>query len=200
MSYRGESDPAVIAASLSGNPEVFAEIFDRHFERIYAYLRRRFGVEIAAELVSEVFTQAFMSRHTFDERAATAAPWLFGIAANVARRHFRSQARAPMTVPLDESLPVDAGDQASEVDSRLDLESAVARLNDEQREVLLLYTWADLSYEEIAAALGLPIGTVRSRLSRGREALRELLGQDEARTQQNMQPVSSNEGAHRGRA
>jgi RNA polymerase sigma-70 factor, ECF subfamily len=175
----GLSDGAVIVASL-GDGARFGEIFDRHFAEIDRYLARRVGWVLADEIASEVFVIAFRSRGRYDRAVADARPWLFGIAANLARRHWRTERRRLRAYARTGIDPL--FDETGDLDRRLDavaagplLAAALADLRADEREVLLLFAWADLGYEEIAAALGIPTGTVRSRLSRARGRARELL-------------------------
>src|SRR5919108_2665939 len=172
------SDSEAIAASLD-DPRAFVVVFERHFDAIFRYLRRRVGRDRAEELAAETFTAAFASRHRFDSSAWDARPWLYGIAVNLLRRHYRSEERelrayARSTVdPLgfdERSL-----DRIDAADSMPRVADALAELAPIEREVLLLYAWADLSYGEIAEALHIPVGTVRSRLNRARGRVRELL-------------------------
>jgi len=171
-------DGALIARSRS-HPSDFVPIFERHFDLIYAYLRRRVGGQVAADLASDTFAEAFAARERYDETRADARPWLFGIATNLLRHHFRAERlRQPTLSGVEASTP----SEENQVDARLDahrsrvaLWRALADIDEGQRDVLLLYAWAELDYAEIAEALSLPIGTVRSRLSRARARLRELL-------------------------
>lgn len=177
------SDGEVIAGSVI-DPEQFGLIFERHYPSIFRYLVRRLGRDLGARLASEVFTRAFESRHRFRPNSDSARPWLFGIAANLvrmeARRHRRSQAahlRLPIDPPDNDRLVFD------QVNERLDAVSlstglldGLAGLRPVERETLLLYALGELSYREVAEAMGVPIGTVRSRLARARVTLRELLG------------------------
>ncbi|MBA3551385.1 MAG: RNA polymerase sigma factor [Actinobacteria bacterium] len=174
------SDGEAIAASRS-DPQRFALVFDRHFATLHRFLHRRVGKDLADDLTAETFARAFGARDRYDLSHDDARPWLLGIAANLIRRHRRTERRrllahARMGVHLfsDSEFEVAEG--------RLDAEAAgprlaeaLATLHPGQREVLLLFAWADLTYEEIARALGLPIGTVQSRLSRARSRLREQL-------------------------
>lgn len=172
-------DREVMKASLE-DPALFHLIFDRYHARIYAYLAGRVGAVAAEDLASEVFIVAFRQRASFRSDAESARPWLYGIAANLARGHHRSASRrrraysrAPATsvvwIDPDTSVRVDAARQVKGLTGELN------KLRAKDREVLLLYALADLSYAEIAEALGIPIGTVRSRLSRTRARLRNLL-------------------------
>jgi RNA polymerase sigma factor (sigma-70 family) len=177
---RETTDAEAIAASLS-EPTRFGEVFERHFEAVYGYFVRRVGARLAEELAAEAFTQAFRVRGSFDMERDDARPWLFGIAANLLRRHYRDERRRLMAYAKTGLDPV-VLDETDEVDSRTDADAisrqlalALASLRSSEREVLLLYAWAELSYQEIAEALGTPVGTVRSRLSRARRRLRGLL-------------------------
>lgn len=164
------TDAEAIAASLS-EPRAFVAVFDRHFDAIHRYLRRRVGTEIADELASETFAQAFEHRRRFDGRRPDARPWLYGIAHNLLRHHYRDEERAlrayPRSVDLDASEP--PGVPGSE------LAELLADLSPGERDVLLLVAWVELEYSEVAEALGIPVGTVRSRLNRARGRVRELL-------------------------
>jgi RNA polymerase sigma-70 factor (ECF subfamily) len=176
------TDAEVIEASRSDPPR-FGVVFDRHFGALHRYLRRRVGKDLADELAAETFTQAFAARYRYDGAQSNARPWLFGIAANLLRRHARSERRRLLAYTRTGVDPVSASDEEAAAD-RLDAEAAgrtialaLAGLSSGQREVLLLLAWAELSYEEIGLALGLPVGTVRSRLSRARSRMRELLAE-----------------------
>jgi RNA polymerase sigma factor (sigma-70 family) len=164
------TDAEAIAASLS-DPRAFVDVFDRHFDAIHHYLRRRVGKEIADELASETFAQAFEHRKRYDQRRPDARPWLYGIAHNLLRHHYRDEERAlrayARSVELNASEPVDVpGSELAEL---------LAELPAGERDVLLLVAWAELEYAQVAEALGIPVGTVRSRLNRARGRLRELL-------------------------
>jgi RNA polymerase sigma factor (sigma-70 family) len=174
------SDAAVIAASLLDAGR-FGEVFDRHYAEINRYLGRRVGATMADEIAAETFVAAFRSRARFNPAAADARPWLFGIAANLARRHWRTERRRLRAYARTGIDPI-ADDSTDEVHRRLDavadgprLAGALAALSVGEREVLLLFAWAELSYEEISIALSISPGTVRSRLSRARAHIRELL-------------------------
>jgi RNA polymerase sigma factor (sigma-70 family) len=171
------SDADDILASLSDG-ERFLPVFERHYDAIRAYLQRRAGLEAGEELAAQTFEVAFAHRGMYESRWPSAEPWLFGIATNVLRHHHRSEVRrrkALSRLVPDEDVGFDV-----ELDDRLAARRAgrslarVLRILDEgQREVLLLYALADLTYEEIAVALGISAGTVRSRLHRARQRIRE---------------------------
>ena len=177
-----ETDAAVIAASLD-EPARFGAIFDRHATVLHRYLVRRLGAHEAEGMVGDVFLVAFERRHTYDPARPVARPWLYGIATNLLARRSRSEARrlhATARLAARRLPPVDLAD---EVGDRLDasdrwqrVAEAVTSLPQPERDALLLHVWEELSYDEVAAALGVPVGTVRSRLNRARGRLRELAG------------------------
>jgi RNA polymerase sigma-70 factor (ECF subfamily) len=175
-----ETDSDVIAASIE-EPEQFGVIFDRHATTLFRYLVRRVGVDEADPLLGDVFRVAFERRGTYDCDRPDARPWLYGIATNLLAHHRRSEARrvramgrilGEQTPPLDTSEAV-----ASDVDARNlwpQVARALTQLSTEERDTLVLSVWEGLSYDQIAVALAVPIGTVRSRLNRARVRLREL--------------------------
>ena len=171
-------DAQVIARSLD-EPRVFATLFDRHYDSVHRYLSRRVGWDIADDLTAETFTTAFDVRRRYDRDRPDARPWLFGIATRLVSHHRRSEGRRLHAYArLEPASDDDGGLLGSE--GRLDaadiapvIAAALARLAARDRDVVLLFAWADLRYEEIAVALGIPVGTVRSRLHRARQQLRE---------------------------
>ncbi|ROP41277.1 RNA polymerase sigma factor [Saccharothrix texasensis] len=150
-------------------PDAFAAIFDRHAPHIRRYLERRLGAQVADDLVAETFLTAFDKRQRYDRARPDARPWLYGIATNLVGRHRRHEARRHR-----ERSAETAEVAAWAVRSRL--AGALAGLTAGDRDVLLLVAWEQLAYEEVAAALAIPVGTVRSRLHRARRKVREALG------------------------
>jgi RNA polymerase sigma factor (sigma-70 family) len=187
-------DAALIERSWH-EPEAFAALYDRHAAPIHRFAGRRLGDQMADDVVAETFLAAFRRRKRYDLHRADARPWLYGIAANVIGKHRRSEVRMLRAFARTGADPVAAG-HADRVDSRVcaaavqrDLAAALAGLPAGDRDVLLLIAWADLSYEETAAALGIPVGTVRSRLHRARRKVREALGgQDPTSSNQELDP------------
>jgi RNA polymerase sigma factor (sigma-70 family) len=172
-----EGDEALIA-SATAEPQRFWLVFDRHFTDIHRHLCRRVGSQTAEDLTTQVFLAAFDSRMSYDPARGSVVAWLYGIAANVLRIHARDQARQLRVYAEEEERAhggADASDHLARGSIRPALFRALAELPEGQRTVVLLFAWAELSYDEIAAALNIPTGTVRSRLSRARaELLRRL--------------------------
>ncbi|MHB8959183.1 MAG: RNA polymerase sigma factor [Candidatus Limnocylindrales bacterium] len=175
-----ELDAALIARSLD-SPLVFGAVFDRHYDFVHRYLARRVGSDVADDLACETFTTALRVRARYDLEHSDARPWLLGIATNLIRHHRRAEVRrlrAYERLEVEHSAGIDEESVAARADAaaaRPRIARALARIPDGDRDALLLLAWADLTYAEIALALGIPIGTVRSRIHRARRRLRELL-------------------------
>ena len=177
-------DEAVIAAVQRGDRDAFTILVDRYQDRLYSAALRLLGSPSdAADVVQETFTRAFV--HVHELRPSTLKAWLFRVATNCARDQQRRVMRRP-TTPLEteDSKVIELPDRsAGPEEDALALERsqaikyALAELSFEHREVVVLRDINDLSYEEIAAVLKCPVGTVRSRLNRGRAQLVEQLRQ-----------------------
>jgi RNA polymerase sigma factor (sigma-70 family) len=172
-----ESDSAVIAASMN-DPGAFGVLFDRYGAVLLRFLARRVDPVEAEALLGDVFRIAFERRASFHFDRDCARPWLYGIAANVVAKHYRSEARrlrATVRVAARQVPPEDPADRAvPAVDARArwaQVADSIATLPIPERQTLLLFAWEELSYEEIADVLGVPVGTVRSRLNRARARL-----------------------------
>jgi RNA polymerase sigma-70 factor (ECF subfamily) len=174
---RVSDDAAAIARSLH-YPEAFAEVFDRHYAFVHRYIARRAGRERADDLASQTFTVAFSHRGRYRDDLGTARPWLLGIATNLMRADHRSDQRVAAIVEKLGSEAVVSSFSSTLADASADLNddnrltNALADLDSGQRDALLLHALGELSYAEIASALEIPIGTVRSRISRACAALR----------------------------
>lgn len=161
-----QTDGDLVRASLR-SPHEFGALFDRHFDVVHGFAQRRVGSDLAAEIAAETFATAFARRRSYDISRPDARPWLLGIASNLLRRHWRTERRriAAYSRALEPShAPV------SHVSDEVVV--ALSSLSKDERETLFLYALADLAYDEIASALGCPVGTVRSRLARARGRLR----------------------------
>jgi RNA polymerase sigma factor (sigma-70 family) len=175
-----DADSAIIRASLT-EPERFAPLFDRHAPVIYRYLVRRAGSEVADDLTAETFLAAFRRRNSYDLACADARPWLYGVATRVLAQHWREDARQlriRLAAIPDLNDPGHGDRVAGDVTAaamRGALAEVLASLPAGDRDVLLLIAWEQLTYEEVARALAIPVGTVRSRLNRARIRLRSAL-------------------------
>lgn len=175
------SDSDIIRAA-AGSPAVFAELYDRYALQVHRFVSRRIGTGVADDITAETFLVALERRGTYDVTVEDARPWLFGIAAVLLRKHRRLEARYWRALePAGADSPGDVAD--SRLDAYLSVRKAtqaIARLSPGDRDVLLLYAWEEMTYEQIAASLTIPVGTVRSRLNRARRVLRKAIGADEA--------------------
>ncbi len=173
-------DAALIGQSVT-DAAVFAAVFDRHYPVIYRFLRGRVGADLAEDLASEVFSVAFQRRAAYDLSRPDSRPWLYGIAVNLLRQHRRLEARRLAALARAAQSESDADGCIGE---GLDpvLATALAGLSFEERSLILLFAWAELSYEQLAETLALPLGTVRSRLNRIRAKLRTSVPRGETDT------------------
>jgi RNA polymerase sigma factor (sigma-70 family) len=174
-------DRLVIETSLR-DPSAFAELFDRHWPALFAFCVSRAG-NPGEDLDAETFKVAFDRRDRFDTSYRDARPWLFGIATNLLRHHFRSDQRAQRAnarvVVLHSRRPAaELGDELEARSLTPELTAALGALSPEERDTLLLLAWAELDYAQIAQALDIPIGTVRSRIHRARSRVRAHLTQE----------------------
>ena len=176
----GPPDAVLVARSIEA-PEGFALLFDRHAAAVHRYLGRRVG-DLADDLLSEVFLIAFRRRESWRAVHVEVRPWLFGIATNVVHGHLRTEQRRyralARALPERDAEPPDTDELSDRLAAqalRSTLAAALASLKPADRDVLLLFAWGQLSYEEIAAVLDVPVGTVRSRLHRARRQTRALL-------------------------
>jgi RNA polymerase sigma factor (sigma-70 family) len=181
-------DDAAVLGSAVSDADSFEAIFDRYHLTVWGYLFRAAGRERADDLTGQVFVVAFERRATFDRLRGEMPVWLIGIARNLLKTRLRSEARGWRAVARLGNRRDVVPDLAQDVADRDQLNSQtravlaeIRRLRPGDREVLLLAVWEGLSYEQIAGLLDVPIGTVRSRLSRARQRLRELtaaIGED----------------------
>jgi RNA polymerase sigma-70 factor (ECF subfamily) len=176
------TDAAVIRESRS-DPARFSVLYDRYAEQLHRFAYRRVGPDAAEDVVAETFLAAFGHRERYDVSRPDARAWLFGILVRELAQHRRREQardRALAKVPTDEATADSPDDRvAAEVGARAlrgKLASVLAELGQGDRDVLLLVAWGDLGYAEVAEALEIPIGTVRSRLHRARARLKEALG------------------------
>ena len=175
----GEPTDADVIVGSWEDPARFAAVFDRHYDAIHRFLWTRVGRR-AEDLTAEVFKLAFQQRDRYDPDYPSAKPWLFGIASRLAKQQHRQEAQAEEAASRMGSEPADVA-QASPEQRLHDLTpsspvaDALMQLPDRDREPLLLHVWDDLSYEDVARALDVPLGTVRSRIHRARQDLRAQL-------------------------
>jgi RNA polymerase sigma factor (sigma-70 family) len=191
LTVEPETDGTLIERSARGRPDAFVEVVSRHELAVHAFLSRRAGPQVAADLLGEVWVRAFAGRAGYDPAYPDARPWLFGIARNVLRAHWRSRQNASPADRVTAKCAADPADPAEdpwdEVIDRLDsagqahaLAAAIRALPPAERDVLLLVAWEQLTPAQAARALGVPAGTARSRLHRARAALRLILTEENA--------------------
>ena len=153
-------------------------LYGLYVDDIFQYSARRLGRELALDITAETFRVAYERIPDFVAGAGNERGWLYGIAMNLMRNHWRSERRRLAALAREGALISDPVDPLLPVNSRIDAErrlaltlAAVAELEPEDRDLLILFAWERCSYAVIATALGIPVGTVRSRLSRIRKVL-----------------------------
>ena len=172
--------PEVATADATG----FTDLYDQYYRDVYRYLAGRLGPDVADDLAADTFLIAFRRRDSFDVTLGAVRAWLLGIATNLVAQHrrkelrrYRAMARAKADGHTDshETRVIDRV-HAERLQPRI--AKALAGLSTGDRDVLLLVGLGELSHDEVAQALGIPYGTVGSRLSRARKKVRTALGQE----------------------
>lgn len=169
-----DSDYSIIQGSID-HPQRFAAIFDRHYDAVFRYATARLPRTVAEDVASETFVIAFRARMRF-RKCPSALPWLIGISQNVAKQAISTDVRwreVSTTEHAAQSNSTDGFEHELEIDEAL--VAALHALTDADRETILLRVWDDLSYEDIARTLNVPVGTVRSRINRARRQLQDHL-------------------------
>lgn len=164
-----ETDAELLSRSAT-EPGAFGEVYERHGVAVRRYLVSRVGSHDGEELAAEVFMRAFRTRDRCRAEHDSALPWLLGIANHVVGDHRRLERRRLAAL---ERLLVEEPESAAQTEAALTAEvvSALRRLPATHRDALLLMVWGELSRDEVAAALGVPVGTVNSRIARARKRL-----------------------------
>jgi len=172
----GVANADTAAWAMPGTRESFALVVYEHGQAVHAYLARRAGRQVADDLLTEVWLRAWRSRGSYDPSWGGPRPWLYGIARNVLRVHWRLRTDRPAPpVRLAEDPWPAVDERVDAVRLRQALGGALAELSEEHREVLLLVAWEQLTPAEVAVSLGIPPGTVRSRLHRARHVLQRFV-------------------------
>nr|WP_206067935.1 RNA polymerase sigma factor [Nonomuraea sp. FMUSA5-5] len=178
---------AELVARYRRDPDLFTAVHDRYYRDIYLYVAGRLDTQIAEDLAAETFLLAFDRRDRYEPERGDLRPWLFGIATNLIARHRRKETRHYKALAKLGPEPVVEGHEDRVVTSvaaermQPHLAKALAALSGGERDVLLLVALGQLSYDEVARALGIAVGTVGSRLSRARSKILALIDKENAR-------------------
>ena len=185
MSTLERSDDDLVAAALRGDGAAMDQLLRRHYDRVHAVCRRIAGsTRDADDAAQEAMIRVVRNIDRFDGRSAFGT-WVYRIATNTALDELRKRKRRPqLHVVDDEGGERDLADEFADrhiddVADRITIDAALAELPDEFRAAVVMRDVGDLDYAEIADALGIPVGTVKSRIARGRRMLVEKLGNRE---------------------
>jgi RNA polymerase sigma-70 factor (ECF subfamily) len=177
VSVAEAGDEALVERVAEGSSAAFETLFERYRDRVFQFVLWQLdaGRDAAEDLTQEIFFQVYRSASTFRHRSSFRT-WLYSLARNVCRHHERKHRReSGEAVPDLAGDGSDALDRLTAAEDRARVRQAVAALPREQRSALLLRDWEELSYQEIAVVLDIPLGTVRSRLHNARSALAQAL-------------------------
>ena len=169
------SDARIIRDSVADSA-VFSALYERHLRAVAGFITRRVGAEIAEDLSAEVFVRAFRGRSGYRDEHETALPWLLGIANNLIADHRKAERRRLQALQRSAGASQPAIEMRAQVLAP-ELVRELLRLPAADRDALLLIVWGELTYAEAATALGIPVGTIRSRIARARQRLGRALGQ-----------------------
>lgn len=164
-----QTDTGLLAATASGDARAFEQLVTRHHVAVHRYVARRIGVADAEDVVSETFEVALRRAPAYRPHGDHALPWLLGIATNVLRKFRRTERQMLLAYARTGIDPTDAS-RPEPFGVGRELAAALAGLRAKHREVLLLYALGELSHAEIAEALDVPVGTVKTWLHRARTA------------------------------
>lgn len=161
----------------------FEILYEKHVNGLYTYLNRRIGPDLAEELTAQSFAEAWAGRDRFDPERGAFSSWLYGIALNLLRRHRRTEAarlRAFGRIGIDPPATIDESavvGRIAAVDGWPAVALALTQLDDQDRDIVTLFVWERFSYDQISVALDIPVGTVKSRMSRARTRIAVQLAQ-----------------------
>ena len=179
----GTSDVELVRRAIDGEREAFAEIYNRYHTVVYRFARMMSGsAALAEDVTQEAFTVLLRDLDRYEPQRASISTYLYGLARNLTRSRLRRERRFVRLKVSDGNEPRSSGDHSDALEQSQQLRrlrQAIADLPSRYREVVILCAIQGLSYAEVAAVLGTPIGTVRSRLSRGRQAIADRMRQTE---------------------
>ena len=174
----GERDEDLVRRCLEGDRSAFGVLFERHERRVYNLALRMTGrEEDARDATQDAFLTALRKLSSFRGEAAFTT-WLHRVTVNACYDLLRKRSRAPLLdrLPDHEPEPPPAPDHADQAGLSLDVQRALLQVPEDYRVAMILHDVQDLPYEQVAAIVGVPVGTVKSRLHRGRVALARALG------------------------
>ena len=175
------SDADLVRHAIAGRREAFAAIYRRHHAVVYRFARMMSGSQtIAEDVTQETFTTLLRDLRRYEPGRGALSTYLYGVARNITRARLRRERRFVRLEITEDSEPISARDPSTvfeQSENRMRLRRVIAELPSRYREVIVLCGLHGLSYAEVAVILGTPVGTVRSRLSRGRRAIADRVRQ-----------------------
>jgi RNA polymerase sigma-70 factor (ECF subfamily) len=177
---QGEIDDLTLARARAGDEAARADLVDRYQRRLYALVGRLMVArpELIDDLAQESFVKVLRGLPGFDPRGpARLSTWILTIATRTCLDALKAKRPAAQEIPESLAAPSDPEQETAQRQMGRRVQAAMARLPEEMRAVVILRAYHDFDYDQIAAALGLELGTVKSRLGRARVALREALGE-----------------------
>lgn len=178
----GSSDDFSLVQRSTTEPEAFRVIWERHHDALARYLGARVGADAAEDLLIDTFETAFRKRCRFRpaDPSGTALPWLYGIATLCLQRQRRAESKWLRRLAAQEQFLATGPHRELSMASQTTLMLGIEGLPKKLREPFLLAILSGLDYEEVAVALSIPVGTVRSRINRARKRLQEQVDRGES--------------------
>jgi len=184
-SLEDSRDADLVRQAIAGERDAFAEIYRRYHTVVYRFARMMSGSQtIAEDVTQETFMTLLRDLQRYEPNRSGLATYLYGVARNVTRSRLRRERRFVRLELTEDIEPISARDPSTlfeQSQNRLRLRRIIAELPSRYREVIILCSLHALSYAEVAVILGTPVGTVRSRLSRGRQAIADRVRELEGR-------------------
>jgi RNA polymerase sigma-70 factor (ECF subfamily) len=177
LALEGASDAELLRAAAQGDDGAFGTLMARHEDRIFSLALRMTGNRPdALDATQDTFLAAFRQADRFRGESAFST-WLYRIGINACKDLLRKKGRLPQATEVDdlERASTPARSRTDDVDLRLDISDALARLSEDYRQAVVMHDIGGIPYEDIAASTGVAVGTVKSRISRGRRQLADLL-------------------------
>src|SRR5262245_20180681 len=173
------SDAELIQRTSAGDRDAYEKLYKRYARSVFGLALRRLGDRGRAEdAVQETFASVWRSASTYKPERGPGAPWLYGVARNAIVDRSRARSEPPAELPDEPSLEPSPEDRAEQAWTSWRVHRALEALPEREREVVTLAYWSDLSQSEVAARLGIPLGTVKTRTRSALQRLATILEEE----------------------